>query len=417
MDFELPEASHQRILRLSIYSALAALAVIGIVVGLAHLQPAAPVIDKSSIWTDEVKFGDLTRTVHGAGTLAAVDTRWIPAESAGRVNRILLQPGDRVHPETVLMELTNPELQQQVLDAESQLQAALADYADLKAQLNADLLKQKAALNTTRSQFKQAKLQSDVDEQFRQEGLGSELKAKLSKGQVEQFSIQLQAGEESLKSSSDSMRARLATAQTKVDQQRRMYATKQRNAAALQVRAGTEGVLQQVSAEAGQQVGAGSNLARVANPARLEAELRISELLAKDVMVGQTVSIDTHNGLVAGRITRIDPSATNGTVLVNAAIEGTLPNGARMDLGIDGMIEIEKLHSVLYLARPAGVVGSGVATLFKLAGDGASATRVNVKIGRNSAEAVEITAGLKAGDKVILSDTSAWSRFERIRLK
>jgi HlyD family secretion protein len=299
MDIERPSNTRQKNIRRAVYLAVALVAVAGAVYGVSRLRPAAPVVDKSSIWTDDVKRGSILREVRGNGSLVPEEIRWIPSQTDGRVDRILIHPGAIVKPETVILELTNPELQRDVQTAEYQLKGAQADFEDLKAQLNSDLLKQKATAATTRSQYEQAKLQSNVDEQFRQEGLGSDLKAKLSKGSVEQLAIQLQMQESTVKSSADSTKARIQAAQSKVDQQRLMYELKKAKLDALHVRAGTEGVLEEVSPEVGQQVASGVNLARVANPKKLQAEITVAETMAKDVLVGQKVSIDTHNGIVA----------------------------------------------------------------------------------------------------------------------
>jgi HlyD family secretion protein len=417
MDIERPSNTRQKNIRRAVYLAVALVAVAGAVYGVSRLRPAAPVVDKSSIWTDDVKRGSILREVRGNGSLVPEEIRWIPSQTDGRVDRILIHPGAIVKPETVILELTNPELQRDVQTAEYQLKGAQADFEDLKAQLNSDLLKQKATAATTRSQYEQAKLQSNVDEQFRQEGLGSDLKAKLSKGSVEQLAIQLQMQESTVKSSADSTKARIQAAQSKVDQQRLMYELKKAKLDALHVRAGTEGVLEEVSPEVGQQVASGVNLARVANPKKLQAEITVAETMAKDVLVGQKVSIDTHNGIVAGRITRIAPTVVGGTVAVDIEIVDPLPEGARPDLSVDASIEIAKLQNVLYVGRPVRGQDNTTISLFQLADDGASALRRNVKLGRSSADKIEVVEGLKEGDKVVLSDMSAWDTFDRIKLK
>jgi HlyD family secretion protein len=417
MDIERPSNTRQKNIRRAVYLAVALVAVAGAVYGVSRLRPAAPVVDKSSIWTDDVKRGSILREVRGNGSLVPEEIRWIPSQTDGRVDRILIHPGAIVKPETVILELTNPELQRDVQTAEYQLKGAQADFEDLKAQLNSDLLKQKATAATTRSQYEQAKLQSNVDEQFRQEGLGSDLKAKLSKGSVEQLAIQLQMQESTVKSSADSTKARIQAAQSKVDQQRLMYELKKAKLDALHVRAGTEGVLEEVSPEVGQQVASGVNLARVANPKKLQAEITVAETMAKDVLVGQKVSIDTHNGIVAGRITRIAPTVVGGTVAVDIEIVDPLPEGARPDLSVDASIEIAKLQNVLYVGRPVRGQDNTTISLFQLADDGASALRRNVKLGRSSADKIEVVEGLKEGDKFVLSDMSAWDTFDRIKLK
>lgn len=417
MDIERPSNARAKNIRRSVYTAIAIILLAGVSYGVSHLRPAAPIVDKSTIWTDEVKRGTIMREVRGSGALVPEEIRWIPAETDARVDRIVVQPGANVQPDTIILELTNPQLQRDVLDAESQLKGAQADYENLKAQLNGELLKEKATNAMTRSDYQQAKLQSDVDEQFRVEGLGSDLKAKLSKGKLEQLAMQVQVEEETVKNVADSAKARLSAAQSKVDQQRLVYELKRSKLDALHVRAGIQGVLQEVPVEVGQQVGSGTNLARVANPKKLKAEIRIAETQAKDVIVGQKVSIDTHNGVVAGRVSRIAPAVVDGTVTVDAEITDPLPPGTRPDLSIDGTVEIESLRDVLYMGRPVRGQDNTTVGLFKLSDDRTSAVRFNVKLGRSSADEIEIVAGLRTGDKVILSDMSAWDSFDRIKLK
>jgi HlyD family secretion protein len=416
---DIPRVSNIRAkrIRLLVYAAIAFVLVSGVTYTVLHLRPAAPSVDKGSIWTDEVKRGPMVREIRGSGSLVPEEIRWITAQTDARVDRIVIHPGATVHPDTIILELTNQEVQRELQDAEYQLKGAQADLESLKAQLNGELLKQKAEAATTRSQYAQAKLQSDVDEQFRIEGLGSDLTAKLSKGKVEQLAIQLQVEEETIKSAADSTKSRLSASQSKVDQQRSMYELKRSKLDALHVRAGIEGVLQQVPVEVGQQVGAGTNVARVTDPKKLKAEIAIAETQAKDVVLGQKVSIDTHNGIAEGRVTRIDPSVINGTVTVDAEITDPLPKGTRPDTGVEGAIELDNLRDVLFVARPVRAQSGSTIGLFKVADDGVSAVRLNVKLGRSSADTIEVVEGLKTGDKVILSDMSAWDGFDRIKLK
>jgi HlyD family secretion protein len=295
--------------------------------------------------------------------------------------------------------------------------SAQADYENLEVQLNSDLLNQKAATAALRSDYEQAKIQHEVDEKLRAEGLSSTVTEQLSKVREQQLAIRLQLEEDRTTNAADSAKARLLAQQSRVDQQRALYDLKRSELDALHVRAGIQGVLQVVPVEVGQRVTPGTNLARVADPKRLKAEIKIAETQAKDVVIGQPASIDTRNGVVKGRVSRIDPSVQNGTVTVDVQISETLPQGARPDLSIDGTIEIENLKDVLYVGRPVHGQAESTIGLFKLVDGGSDAVRVNVKLGKTSVNAVEILQGLKPGDKVILSDMSAWDAVDRIRLR
>jgi HlyD family secretion protein len=417
MDIQRPSNAHAKKIRRIVYVGIAVISVAGVTYGVSRLRPAAPSVDKATIWTDEVKRGPLLIEVHGTGTLVPEDIRWIPAQTDSRVDRILMQPGAIVQPGSVILELTNPELQRDVLDAEYQLKAAQADYETLKVQLNSDFLNQKAATAAVRSDYEQAKIQHEVDEKLRAQGLSADVTEKLSKVKEEQLTIRLQLEEDRTTNAADSAKARLLAQQSRVDQQRALYDLKRSEADALHVRAGIQGVLQVVPVEVGQHVTPGTNLARVADPKRLKAEIKIAESQAKDVVIGQKASIDTRNGVVQGRVSRIDPSVQNGTVTVDVEITGPLPLGARPDLSVDGTIEIENLKDVLYVGRPVHGQAESTIGLFKLVEDGSDAVRVNVKLGKTSVNTVEILQGLKSGDKVILSDMSAWDAFDRIRLR
>jgi len=417
MDIQRPSNAHAKKIRRIIYACIAVVSVAGVTYGVSRLRPAAPSVDKATTWTDEVKRGPLLIEVHGTGTLVPEDIRWIPAQTDSRVDRILIHPGAIVQPGSVILELSNPELQREVLDAEYQLKAAQADYENLKVQLNSDLLNQKAATAAVRSDYEQAKIQHEVDEKLRAQGLSADVTEKLSKVKEEQLAIRLQLEEDRTTNAADSSNARLRAQQSRVDQQRALYDLKRSEADALHVRAGIQGVLQVVPVEVGQRVTPGTNLARVADPKRLKAEIKIAETQAKDVVIGQKASIDTRNGIVKGRVSRIDPSVQNGTVTVDVQFSDTLPQGARPDLSIDGTIEIENLKDVLFVGRPVHGQSDSTIGLFKLVDDGSDAVRVNVKLGKTSVNAVEILQGLQAGDKVILSDMSAWDAVDRIRLR
>jgi HlyD family secretion protein len=359
----------------------------------------------------------MLRDVHGLGTLVPEDIRWIPAQTDSRVDRILIHPGAIVQPSSVILELTNPELQRDVLDAEYQLKATQADYENLKVQVNSELLNQRATTAQVRSDYEQAKIQHEVDEKLLAEGISAQVTAQLSKVKMEQLAIRLQLEEDRTRNATDSSKARLMAQQAHIDQQRALYDLKHSQLDALYVRAGIQGVLQVVPVEVGQRVTPGTNLARVADPKRLKAEIKIAETQAKDVAIGQGASIDTRNGIVKGVVARIDPSVQNGTVSVDVQIIDPLPLGARPDLSVDGTIELENLKNVLYMGRPVHGESDSTIGLFKLVDEGSEAVRVNVKLGKSSVNSIEILQGLKAGDKVILSDMSAWDTVDRVRLR
>jgi HlyD family secretion protein len=417
MDIQRPSNARAKKIRRIIYAAIALVSITGVTYGVARLRPAAPTVDKATVWTDEVKRGPMIRDVRGIGTLVPVDIRWIPAQTDSRVDRIVLHPGAIVKPDSIILELSDPILQRETLDAEYQLKAAQADLESLKVQINSELLNQKSFTATVRSDYEQAKLQHEVDEKLRAEGIGAEVTAKLSKVKAEQLAIRLKLEEDRTKNAEDSAVARLQAQQSHVDQQRALYDLKRSELDSLHVRAGIEGVLQLVPVDVGQHVTPSTNLARVADPKRLKAEIKIPETQAKDITIGQPATVDTRNGIVKGQVSRIDPSVQNGTVTVDVLFTEPLPNGARPDLSVDGTIELENLKDVLYVGRPVHGQSDSTIGLFKLVEDGSEGLRVSVKLGKSSVNAVEILQGLKVGDKVILSDMSAWDAFDRVRLR
>jgi len=389
----------------------------GVTYGLTRLRPAAPTVDDATVWKDTVRRGPMILDVRGLGTLVPEDIRWIPAQSQARVDRIVLRSGDTVKPTSVVLELSDPQLQRDALDAEYQLKAAEADYANLKVQVNSELASQKANEASVRSDFEQAKLQAQVDEQLFKQGLTAEVTAKLSKVRAEQLAIRIKLEEERTRIASDSAQARLDAQRARVDQQKALYNLRKSQLDALHVRAGINGVLQAVAVEVGQQVTPGTNLARVSDPKLLKGQIQIAETQAKDVVPGQKASIDTRNGIVEGHVTRIAAAPVNGTVAVDISLDGPLPPGARPDLSVDGTITIENLRDVMYVGRPVHGQADSTIGIFKLTPDGGEATRVNVKLGRVSVNAVEVVSGLQVGDKVILSDMSQWDNVDRVRLK
>jgi HlyD family secretion protein len=417
MDIQRSSNARAKKIRRIAYAAIVVVSVAGVTYGVSKLRPAAPSVDQATIWTDEVKRGPMLREDHGLGTLVPEDIRWIPAQTDSRVDRIVLRPGAVVKPEMIILELSDPQLQRDALDAGYQLKAAEADYVNLKVQVNSELLNQKAAAAAVRSEYEQAKIQHEVDDKLFQQGIGSDVTAKLSKVREEQLAIRTQLEDERTQIAAGSSKARLEAQQARVEQQKALYQLRGSQVEALHVRAGINGVLQLVPVEVGQRVTPGANLARVADPKKLKAEIKIAETQAKDLAIGQRVSIDTRNGVVKGHVSRIDPSVQNGTVTVDVAIEDALPPGARADLSVDGTIEIENLKDVLYVGRPVNGQSDSTIGLFKLVDDGSEAVRVNVKLGRSSVNKIEILQGLKVGDKIILSDMYAWDAFDRIRLR
>ena len=417
MDIPRPSNARAKMIRRVVIGTITLLFIGGVTLGLSRLRPAAPSVDRATVWSDEVKRGQMLCDVRGIGTLVPEDIQWIPAQTEAQVDRIVLRPGAVVKRDSIILELSNLTLKRDVLDAEFQLKAAEADYANLKVQLSSELMNQKATEAAVRSEYEQAKIQHAVDEKLYAEGIGAIVTAQLSGVREEQLGVRLQLEGERTKNTADAEQARLQAQMAHVDQQRALYELRHAELEALHVRAGINGVLQLVPVEVGQHVTPGTNLARVADPKKLKAEVKIAETQAKDVVIGQSASIDTRNGIVAGHVVRIDPSVQNGTVTVDVAFDGPLPPGARPDLSVDGTIEIENLKNVLYVGRPVHGAAQSTISLFKLTPDSSEATRVNVKLGRTSVNSVEILQGLQVGDRVILSDMSQWDNYDRVRLK
>ena len=417
MDIQRPSNARAKKIRRIAYGTVALIIIGGVTYGLSKLRPAAPSVDRATIWPDEVKRGPMLREVRGLGTLVPEDIRWIPAQTDSRVERWVLRPGAVVKPDSIIMELSDPTLQRDALDAEFQLKGAEAEYANLKVQVDSDLMNQKANEAAVRSDFEQAHLQHEVDEKLFKEGIGSDHVRNLSRVKEEQLAIRLKLETERTAVAADSAKARLAAQQAKIDEQKALYQLKRSQVDALHVRAGINGVLQLVPVDVGQHVTPGTNLARVADPKKLKAEIKIAETQAKDVVPGQKAQIDTRNGVVNGHVSRVDPSVINGTVTVDVTIDDPLPPGARPDLSVDGTVTLENLKDVLFVGRPVHGQPDSTIGIFKIIDDGSEAVRVNVKLGRSSVNTIEIVQGLKVGDKVILSDMSAWDAFDRIRLK
>jgi len=418
MDIQRPSsvARNKKIRRIIIgVGALIGIALI--TVALSRLKPAAPTVERGTAWLDTVKRGPMVRQVRGLGTLVPEEIRWIPAATDGRVERIVVYPGTPVTPDTVILELINPNQSQALLEAEQQLNGAEAQYKNLQVTVANDLLAQEAGANAVTADYRQAKLQAEADGQLAKEGLVSSLTSRLSQVRSDNLGVRDQIEQKRYTSMRDSAQSRLAVQQAEVNRLRALLALRRSQVSQLHVRAGIAGMLQQVPVDVGQQVGPGTNLARVADQHHLKAQLKIAETQAKDIVIGQTASVDTRNGMIPGHVSRIDPAVQNGTVTVDVALEGELPKGARPDLSVDGTIELERLDDILYVGRPTYGQEQSVISLFKLDEDGVTCTRTKVSIGKTSVNTVEVKAGLKQGDQVILSDMSQYDAFDRIRLK
>lgn len=385
--------------------------------GVSRLKPAAPEVDQSGLFIDTVHRGSMVRQVRGTGTLVPENVRWIPAATEARVEKILVQPGTAVTSTTAILELSNPEVEQAARDAELQLGSAEAELRKREIELESAILAQSAVAADIDGRLSEARAQAAVDDELARNGLTSALTRNLSKSRAEQLETRSTIEKQRLAIARKAAEAEMVMQRSRVDQLRALHDLRESHKTALLVRAGIDGVLQQMPVEVGQRVTAGANLARVAQPEPLKAELRVAETQARDVAVGQLVTIDTRNGTVEGRVTRVDPAVQNGTIGVDVGFHGPLPRGARPDLTVDGVIELERLDNVLYCGRP--VQGSDGATigLFKLTPDGSEAVQTSVSIGRTSVSSVEIRSGLREGDRVILSDMSQWSDHQRIRLK
>jgi len=417
MDIPRKVSARQRYLRRGLYSLAGLTVLAGITFGLSRLKPAAPSADRSLVVIDTVKRGSLVRQERGLGTLVPEDIRWIAAAHDGRVERILVLPGKAVKAGTVLLELTNPDMELEAFRTEWQLKSAEAAHTDLRVRLESQRLDQQAATARVQADYNQAKLRAERNELLTKDGLFPEVDLMLSKLAADELANRYSIEQKRLDISSESIQAQLAMQKTQVEELRALYQLKRNQVAALHVRAGFDGVLQLVSVQVGQRVTPGTNLARVADPSRLKAEVKIAETRAKDILIGQAAVIDTRNGLISGRVVRIDPAVQNGTVTVDVALEGELPKGARTDLSVDGTIQLEHLENVVHVGRPVFGQEQGTITLFQLTENGTHAVRVPVKLGKSSVTSIEILEGLKPGDQVILSDMSAWDGYDRIRLQ
>jgi HlyD family secretion protein len=419
MDVKRPQRKNRRRVKLAVYATLGLLAVGLITYGLSRLERASPSVARATVLTDTVKRGQMLRQVRGLGTLIPEEIRQIAAPVEGRVEQKFVKPGESVTPGTVLVELSNPTLRQAAVDVQYQIKTAEADLNNLRSRLQSDLMTQQSTIAQIQSEYSQAKIQLDTDEQLGKEGLVPVLTLRISRVKVEQLANRVAVEQKRVGTNKSSAEAQIASQQSRIEQLRAQLRLNQEQVASLQVRAGTAGVLQEVTVEVGQQITPGTNIARVADPTSLKASLQIPETQIKDIALGQVASIDTRSGgaVVPGRVQRIDPAARNGTVTVDVQLEGALPQGARPDLSVDGTIELERLDNVLYVGRPASGGGAQASvSLFRVEADGRTAVRVPVKLGRASVNTVEVVDGLREGETVILSDTSQWDGVDKLRL-
>jgi len=403
-------------IRRIVYISIVVITVPLITWALSRLKPAAPSVEAATLWPDTVKRGQMKVDRRGLGTLAPEEILFIPAISDGRVEKRLVQQGDKVKPDTILFVLNNPELENSMVDAEFQLKTAEATYTDTQMTLEKQGLDQKAVAATVNADYKQAKLTADRDKELVKEGLIPDLTEKLSSVKADELAQRTKLEQERLSFSKQQVQAQLAAQRAKIDQLRAMFELKKRQVEALKIRAGIDGIITELLVQYGQRVPAGTPLAKATQPWRLKAELKIAETQAKDILVGQDAEIDTRNGIIPGKVSRIDPAVINGTRTVDVRLIGALPTGAVPDLSVDGTIEIENLKDVVYMGRPVFGQPNSTITIFKMDPDEKGASRVPVKLGRTSVNTIEILDGLKVGDRVILSDMSAMDGHDRIRL-
>ena len=421
MDIARPDQARKKRRRRILYSVAGLGVLVLITIGLSRLKPAAPLVE--NVWPDTVKRGEMLRQVHGNGALVPEEILWIPTLNAGRVERILVLPGAAVKADTVLVELSNPEVEQAAFDTQWQLKAADAELANLRVQLDTQRLNQQASVATAQANYSSAKLDFEVNDELAKAGLVPALTLKQAKAKAEELANLLQIEQERLRISADAAKAQVAVQDAKVEQLRAQLQLKRNQVEALKIRAGIDGVLQKLgdavatTLQVGQQLAPGGTVARVANPAKLKAEIKIAETQAKDIQFDQTAEIDTRNGVIPGHVVRIDPAVQNGTVTVDVALDATLPKGARPDLSVEGTIQLERLENVMYVGRPVQGQPETTVGIFKVVDGGREAVRIPVKLGRSSVSTIEVIEGLQVGDQVILSDMSAYDAYARVRLK
>jgi HlyD family secretion protein len=417
VDIVRPEIKHKKKMRRIGYIAAAVVLIPLVTYALSRLKPAAPSVDSGTVWTGTVKRGPMLRDVRGLGTLVPETIRLIPAVTDGQVQTRYLLPGTPVKANTVIFDLVNPQLQQETLDAEYQLKGAQAAYEQTKAQLQNQLMDKRTLAASVSSQYRTAEMVKQTKEELGANGLAPQLDVKTAQVQAEELAKENDLAQKEVQTFDNSIASQLAVQEATVNQKRAMYELKKSQMDQLHIRPGIDGMLQELDVEVGQKVTMGTVLARVAQPTHLKAQLKIAETQAKDILIGQKATVDTHNGIIPGHVTRIDPAVVNGTVTVDVGLDGPLPTGARPDLSVEGTVEIERLADVLFVERPVHGEANSTVGIFKVVDDGKEATRVQVQLGRTSVNTVEIVKGLEIGDKVILSDMSAWDNYDRVQLK
>jgi HlyD family secretion protein len=413
---DIPRAPVNRGRKRLIYGGIALVAVVAATVGLRGLKPAAPRVDRASVWIDSVLKGPLVIEVRGPGTLVPERIRYISAVTAGRVERRLAEPGQEVHPETVLLELSNPDVQLEALESERQLTVAQADRVNLQTNLVTQRLNQEAAVAAAKAAYQDAKRNAEAAQGLATKELISAMEASRAIDRVEELETRYKVEQERLAVMVGATDSQLALQKAQVGRLNAVTEFQRGRIRSMKVVAGANGILQELPLEVGQWAQSGATLARLVEPGKLKAVLRIPETQAKDVAIGQPAAIDTRNGIVKGNVYRNDPAVQNGTVTVDVSLEGEMPRGARPDLSVDGTIQVERLENVLHVGRPAYGQANSAVGLFKLTPDGAEASRVNVRLGRTSVNTVEILGGLQTGDKVIISDMSRWDGHDRVRV-
>jgi HlyD family secretion protein len=412
-----PEVALKRKRRQIMIGVAALLFVIVTTVVLGRLEPAAPTVDAGPLWIDTVKRGTMLRNVRGVGVLVPDEIRYITALTDGNVERVLVKPGTPVTADTVLVELSNPQTEQAALTAELDLRTAKANYDVLKADLERDLLAQRVQTASVAADAAQAAMDRDANEAMAKAGLISAIVLKQFQMRAQTAAAREKMEQQRLAATERTLAVRLEVQQAEVQRRQTMATLRKSEALGLKVRAGVAGVLQELPVEVGQRITPGTNLARVADPTRLRAQLQVAETQVKDVTIGLKAEIDTRTGIIAGRVMRIDPAARNGTVTVDVALDGDLPRGARPDMSVDGTIELERLDNVLHVGRPAFGQEQAKISLFKLSPDGTEATLTPVELGRSSVNAIEVRGGLREGDRVVLSDMGQWDGYDRLRLR
>ena len=416
VDIARPSQARKKRIKRILWGSATLLVVVLISVAVSRLKPAAPTVDRAVVWIDTVKQGNLVVQVRGSGTLTPEDIRWIPAITQGRVDRIVLHPGAQVKPDSVILELSNPELEQQVREAQLEYQSAQAAYVNRKAELQTGLLSQEADTANIEASYKQAALDLEANETLAKDGLVSDIQLKQKQSAAAELKNRLDLAEKRLAIAREGLQSQVAPQEADVNQKKAAWDLKRQQLEDLKVKAGMAGILQQVPVEVGAQVAPGTNLARVANPNDLKAELRIAETQTKDIRIGQPAEIDTRNGIVKGHVSRIDPASNGGTVGVDVIMDEPLPPGARPDLSVDGTIRLDELKDVVIVGRPAFGQENSTVSIFKLQPSG-EAVATKVKLGRASVNQIQVVDGLKPGDQVILSDMSQYDAFDRVQLK